>query len=443
MKNIAVLFTAAVVFVFSLTARQEEGKILIRNATIVPVEGETLQRGDLLIEDGKIEAVAVEIPVPEGAKIIDASEMFVYPGFIDGYTHLGLIEIAAISSTVDMREMGRENPELKVAWAINPHSVHFKTSRINGTTTALVAPSGGTFPGLSALVKMDGWTIDEMLVSDMATSFINFPMTPRPPRGARIGSQKETTMDVTSKLVEKIKEYLGEARHYLELKKLAAENEKVLMPDLNPKYEALEPVLKGTLPVIISVEKAKDIELALKFVKEEKIRAIFRGCAQGFKVGEKIKEAGVPVIIDDLYTGPSEPEDGYDAPFRNVVELAKAGVTICFSSGVDPSVSKDLPYHAARAVAFGLNWEEAIKALTINPATIFGIDDRVGSIKVGKDADLFITTGDPLDLRSEVKHLFINGKEVDLNNWWKTLYDTWKERPLKAVKDGLRDQAPY
>jgi len=148
-------------------------------------------------------------------------------------------------------------------------------------------------------------------------------------------------------------------------------------------------------------------------------------------VADRIKEAGIPVIIDDLYRGPLEPEDGYDAPFCNVGELVKAGVQICFSTGHDPALGKDLTYHAARAVAFGLDRDEAIKALTINPSQIFGIDDRVGSLKVGKDADLFITTGDPLDLRSEVKHLFINGKDMDLGNWWETLYDTWKKRPIK------------
>jgi imidazolonepropionase-like amidohydrolase len=425
---IAVVILAMAVFVLS---QSTGNKIMIKKATIVPVEGEILEGADLLIENGKIAALGVSLSTPEGAKVIDAAGMFVYPGFIDGYTYLGLNEIVSIASTVDVREMGKENPELKAAWAINPHSVHFKTSRINGTTTALVAPSGGTFPGMSALVKMDGWTIDEMLVEEVATSFINFPMTPRVSGAEKIGTTTETKVDVTAKLVEKIKEYLTEARHYLKLKRLAAEDAHIEAPDLNPKYEALAPVLDGTLPVMISVEKAKDIELAIKFIQEEKIKAIFRGCAQGFKVADKIKEAGIPVVIDDLYTGPSEPEDGYDAPFRNVGELVKAGVLICFSSGIDPGVSKDLPYHAARAVAFGLDRDEAIRALTINPARIFGIDDRVGSLKVGKDADLFITTGDPLDLRSEVKHLFIDGKDVDLNNWWKTLYDTWKERPIK------------
>ncbi|MFQ6037640.1 MAG: amidohydrolase family protein [Candidatus Aminicenantales bacterium] len=431
MKKILILAAVVVFLAFFLLGGQGKTRVLIRNATIVPVEGETIEKGDLLIEEGKIAAIGREIPAPEGARVIEASGMFVYPGFIDGHTHLGLMEIGAIASTVDIREMGKENPELKVAWAINPHSVHFKTSRINGTTTALVAPEGGTFPGISALVKMDGWTIDEMLVREEAASLINFPMTPRPPRGARLGPRREVKLDVAARLVKKIKEYLKEARFYLERKKQAAEDPALKAPEVNPKFEALAPVLDGRLPVILSVEKAKDIELAITFVREEGLRAIFRGCAQGFRVADKIKEAGIPVIIDDLYRGPSEPEDGYDAPFRNVVALAEAGVLFCFSSGTDPAVSKDLPYHAARAVAFGLDRDEAIRALTINAARIFGIDDRVGSLKVGKDADLFVTTGDPLDLRSEVRHLFINGREVELNNWWDTLYETWKTRPKR------------
>lgn len=430
MKKLIIIAVILVIAVIVLLA-QDGTKILINDGTIVPVEGDTLQKGDLLIENGKIAALEEDISAPSGAKVIDASGMFVYPGFIDAYSHLGLMEIAAIASTVDIRELGKENPELCVAWAINPHSTHIKTSRINGTTTALVAPAGGTFSGISAIIKMDGWTFQEMVVKEKATSFINFPISPRPTRGARLGPRREAKVDVTAKLVEKIREYLNEARHYLKLKKLAAEDPHLSAPEINPKYEAFAPVFDGTLPVIISLEKAKDIELAIKFVQEEKIKAIFRGCVQGFKVADKIKEAGIPVIIDDMYRGPSEPEDGYDAPFRNIVELAKAGVMICFSSGPNPALGKDLPYHAARAVAFGLPKEEAIRGLTINPAKILGIDDRVGSLKVGKDADLFITSGDPLDIRSEVKHLFINGKDLDLSNWWDSLYENWNRRPIK------------
>ncbi|HVP91089.1 MAG TPA: amidohydrolase family protein [Terriglobales bacterium] len=405
--------------------------ILIKNATIMPVVGEKIDQGQLLIQDGKIAGLGKSLTAPEGALVIDAAGQFVYPGFIDAYSHFGLAEISAIPSTVDVREMGKENPEMRAVWAVNPASVHFGTSRVNGTTAALVAPSGGTFPGISALLRMDGWTVQEMAVSEAAASLINFPMTPRPAGGEGGGQQQESKVDVTSKLVDKIKDYLKEARRYLRLKKDAAADPKLSPPETNPKYEALAPVLDGRLPVIISVEKSKDIELAIKFVQEEKLKAIFRGCGQGFKVADKIKKSGIPVIVDSLYVGPSDPEDGYDAPWRNVSEMAKAGIMICFSSGDDPGAGKDLPYHAARAVAYGLSHEEALKALTINPAKVFGVDNRMGSLEVGKDADLFITTGDPLDPRSEVKHLFIAGRHTDMKNYWEDLYEKYKSRPIK------------
>jgi imidazolonepropionase-like amidohydrolase len=429
-KLIIILVSTVLASAAILSSQAEPAKLFIKNATIVPVVGERIEGGSILIEDGKIKAVGKALQAPADAKVIDASGMFVYPGFIDSYSHLGLAEIGAIPSTTDYREMGKENPELRVAWAINPHSVHFGTGRVTGTTTALVAPSGGTFPGISALIKMDGWAFPEMVVKEVATSFINFPMTPRPV-GEGVAVQKEAKEDVTSKLVEKIRDYLKEARRYLELKKLAVGDPSVKTPEYNAKYEALGPVLDGTLPVIVSVEKAKDIELAIKFVQDEKLKAIFRGCAQGFKVADKIKQSGIPVIIDSLYTGPSEPEDGYDAPYRNVVELAKTGVLISFSSGDSPAQGKDLPYHAAKAVAFGLPEEEAIRALTINPAKIFGVADRLGSIEAGKDADLLIATGDPLDMKTEVKQLVINGRAIDMSNWWETLYDKFKKRPEK------------
>jgi len=431
MKRLAVILASIILATAPLLSSQaERARLFIKNATIVPVVGERIEGGGILIESGKIKAVGKALQAPADAAVIDAAGMFVYPGFIDSYSHFGLAEISSISSTTDFREMGKENPELRVVWAINPHSVHFGTGRVTGTTSALVAPAGGTFPGISALVKMDGWTVPEMVIKEAATSFINFPMTPRPV-GEGLAVQKEAKEDLTSKLVEKIRDYLKEARRYLELKKLAAADQSVKAPEYNAKYEALEPVLDGTLPVIISVEKAKDIELAIKFVQDEKLKAIFRGCAQGFKVADKIKQSGIPVIIDSLYTGPSEPEDGYDAPYRNVVELARAGVLISFSSGDSPAHGKDLPYHAAKAVAFGLSPEEAIKALTINPAKMFGVADRMGSIEVGKDADLLIAAGDPLDLKTEVKQLVINGRAIDMANWWEALYQKFKSRPEK------------
>jgi len=435
MKRLIILAAIVALLAVMLLAGPNGGDdpkaILIKNATIIPVVGDRIEQGQLLIQDGKIAGLGKSLTAPEGTLVIDAAGQFVYPGFIDAYSHFGLSEIGAIPSTVDVREMGKENPELRVIWAINPGSVHFGTSRVNGTTTALVAPAGGTFPGLSALVKMEGWTAQEMAVKEAATSLINFPMSPRSTGAEGVSQQAESKVDVTSKLVDKIKDYLKEARYYLKLKKDAAADPKLTPPQPNPKYEALAPVLDGSLPVIISVEKAKDIELAIKFAQDEKLKAILRGCSQGFKVADKIKKSGLPVIVDSLYVGPSDPEDGYDAPWRNVAELAKAGVTLCFSSGDDTAAGKDMPYHAARAVAYGLDHDEAIKALTINPARVFGVDKRLGSLAVGKDADLFITTGDPLDPKSEVKHLFIGGRHTDMKNYWDNLYEKYKTRPIK------------
>ncbi len=400
---------------------ESKNSILIKNATIIPVTSEKIENGSILIENGKIKEIGKEIAAPEGAKVIDAKGKFVYPGFIDGFTHLGLIEISSIPSTVDVQETGKFNPELRVAWAINPSSVHFATSRINGITSVLVSPRGGTMPGLTALVKMDGWTFPEMVLKEVATSVINFPVTPRFGRGE--GREQATSQEeAASKLVEELKNYFKDARRYLEIKKIS-------MPPSNRKFDALEPVINGEIPVIISVEKAKDIELAIKFVQEEKIKAIFKSCSEGFKVADKIKKAGIPVILGDLYTFPSEPEDGYDAPFTNPLKLYEAGVLFCFSSGGSPAIAKDLTYHAARAVAFGLPHSKAIEALTINPAKIFGVENRVGSLEIGKDADLFICDGDPLDIRTNITNLFINGKEVDLSNWWTELEKKWSNRP--------------
>jgi len=372
------LFSLALIFLACISLRSEQDLHrvwAIKDARIVTLTGPPIEKGTLVIRDGLIEAVGAGIPIPKDAEVIDGAKLTVYPGLMDG---LGQSLLKLPEEKMDMSRIS---------------SGEF-TDKDRGIT-----------PGLTAF------------------DYINLSNA--------VFEKYHKKEDVTSKLVEKIRDYLKEARRYLELKKLAAGDPGVKAPEYNAKYEALGPVLDGTLPVIVSVEKAKDIELAIKFVQDEKLKAIFRGCAQGFKVADKIKQSGIPVIIDSLYTGPSDPEDGYDAPYRNVVELAKAGVLISFSSGDSPAQGKDLPYHAAKAVAFGLSHEEGIKALTVNPAKIFGVADRLGSIEVGKDADLLIATGDPLDMKTEVKQLVINGRAIDMSNWWETLYDKFKKRPEK------------
>ncbi len=422
---VAILATLAV----AATAPAATRTICITNGHLVPVVGEPIPNGDILIEDGRIAAIGVDLDVPPDAEIIDATGLFVYPGFIDAFSTFGLEEIGSIAATRDTRELGRENPELRASWAINPDTVHIATSRLNGTTAALVAPAGGTFPGQAALIKMHGWTLPEMLVADGVAAIITFPTTPKPPGEAAIATAEKPKVDLAAKLIERIAAFLGEAERYLRRREAARRDPSLPPPPYAPKYEALRGVLDGTQPVIITVEKAKDIELALAFAREHKLRLILHGCAQGYRVAAAIRDAGVPVIVDDLYSGPSEYEDGYDGAWTNVAALAREGVTVCFSSG-SALTGKDLPTFAARAVAFGMDRDEAIRALTINPARVLGVADRLGSLEVGKDADLFLTTGDPLQITSEVRVMLIGGEVVDLDaNWWNELYQKWSRRP--------------
>lgn len=428
MKN-RVLLSVAIIATCATFALAQSNTILITDGHLMPVVGEPKEGADLLIVDGKIQAIGVDLTAPDGAEVINAEGLFVYPGFIDGFSSFGLEEIGSIGATADSREIGRENPDVRAAWAINPDSVHIAVSRLNGTTSAVVAPSGGTFSGQAALMRMAGWTFPEMAIEETVASLINFPTTPKPTGEAAITKQEKPKVDIATKLVERISSYLDDARTYWRIKEAAAQDESLSPPPFDSKLEALKPVLDGELPVILTVEKAKDIELALEFAAEEELNVILRGCAQGFKVVDKIKASGLPVIVDNLYTGPSEYEDGYDAAWTNVVAMAEAGIKLCFSSG-GATTGKDMPYFAARAVAFGMDHDEAIRALTINPAEIFGVADRLGSLEVGKDADLFLTSGDPLQITSVVKTMIIGGKSVDLaDNWWDQQQRKWGARP--------------
>ncbi|HDJ22641.1 MAG TPA: amidohydrolase, partial [Candidatus Aminicenantes bacterium] len=218
-----------------------------------------------------------------------------------------------------------------------------------------------------------------------------------------------------------------EARYY-EKRRLAAQKNTLLpYPDFDEKLEALLPVVQGQLPVMISVYAENDIKQVIKLVKEEKLKAILFGVHDGWKVANEIAQAGLPVVLDSLYNMPVRWEDGYDALYRNPAALVKAGVKIAFSSQ-SASVAKDLPWHAAKAVAFGLEAEEALKAVTINPAEIFGVADQMGSLEKGKLANIVLTDGDILEIKRHVKHLFIEGQEIDLSNYYTELLHKFEKR---------------
>ena len=429
MKRPAVILAAFAVLAATLAAARPEGArlIAITNARIIPVVGAEIMRGTILIEGGRIAAVGADVAVPAGAQVVDATGLRAYPGMIDGYSSLGLVEISAVAATVDNRETGRINPQARALEAIRYDSMHIPISRSNGITAAIVAPAGGFVSGVSCLLKLDGWTHREMAVKPAAALHIELPGL-RATRGGQAGGRRGSASPQPDgpALLAELKGLLDGARAYEKRRDAAAADRRLALPGYDETSESLLPVVKGELPLMISAHGEKDIRAALKFVRDESIQAVFYGVEQGFKVAGELAAARIPVVLGSLYDLPPVWEDGYDALFRNPGILARAGVKIAFSSS-SASVAKDLPYHAAKAAAFGLDRGEALKAVTINPAEIFGVAGTMGSLEKGKAANIVLADGDILELRTNIAKVFIDGRETDLSNRYTELLEKFKK----------------
>jgi imidazolonepropionase-like amidohydrolase len=419
----AVLATASSL---ALSGPAQDKVIAITGAKIVPVVGNDIPNGTILIRGGRIEAVGAGVAVPAGAEVVDASGLIAYPGMIDSYCELGLNEISGVAATVDTRETGRINPQVRALEAIRYDSMHIPISRSNGITAALVAPSGGVISGQSCLLKLDGWTNREMLVKSPAAMHFEFPAIRggRGGFGGRGGGQERAG---TPQIIAELKALFADARAYEKRRDAAEKNALLPLPEYNETYEELLPLLRGEVLAMISVHSDTDVKAVIKFVQEEKLKAVFYGVEQGWKVADEIKAAGIPVVLDSLYGMPPVFEDGYDSIFRNAGVLNKAGVKIAFSSS-SSSTAKDLPYMAAKAAAFGLDKKEALKAVTIYPAEIFGLGETMGSLEKGKVANIVLADDDILELRTNVVKVYIDGKETDLSNRYTELLEKFKKR---------------
>ncbi len=423
---IACLVQSAVALDTEKTGQSDQGLLAIVNARIVPVVGQEIPSGTILVENGKIKALGPDLKIPSGTRIVEARGLTAYPGMIDSYSSLGLVEISGVPATVDNRETGRINPQVKAIEALKYDSMHIPIARSNGIVAAVVAPSGGLIAGQSTLVKLDGWTNREMVIKESLALVVELPGLRGGRRGFMgLGAQQAAVS--TEQALTELKELFDKARMYEVRREQAAKNLLLPRPDFDETSHCLLPVVKGELPVIFSVQADKDILQTIRFVQEQKIKAILYGVHQGYKVAEEIKQAGIPCLIGSLYEQPPVWEDGYDSLFLNPVLLHRAGVKIAFSSS-SSSAAKDLPYHAAKAAAFGLDRLEALKAVTIYPAQIFGVDKLMGSLEAGKLANIVLAEGDLLELGTRIEKVFIEGREVDLNNRYTELLEKFRKR---------------
>lgn len=410
-------------------AAGERGTYAIRDAKIHTLSSAgTLQRGTVVIADGKIAAVGANVKIPAAAQIINGQGLEVYPGLINGWSNIGLTEIGAVPATNDASEMGDYNPHLLAYTAFHPASEHIPVARVNGITTSVSAPSGGVISGQAVLIHLDGWTVEEMALRKSAGMVFNFPSLDAP-RGFGFGGGRGTRRQPFSEIkrnyekrLTELSELLESARHYAKARETNPATER------DRKLDALVPVVKGEMTVFVEANTARDIKNAAEFAKKEKLKTVIQGGREADKVTDILKKENIPVILGSIVALPTREDDPYDARFTLPRDLAKAGVKFALSSPSSSDV-RNLPYEAGFAQAYGLPHEEALKAVTVNPAEILGVADRVGSIEPGKIADLVVTDGDLLEIRTQIKTLFIGGKSVSLETKHTRLYDKYLNRP--------------
>lgn len=396
---------------------------LLRGGTVHPVSGPEIASGAVLVRDGRIAEVGARIAAPRGARVIDIKGLHVYPGLIDSATEIGLSEIGSVRETNDATEIGDFNPQLRAIVAVNPASEHIPVTRANGITSVITMPDGGIVCGQAALIHLDGWTWQEMEVRPSAAMILRFPVIQttgaRSAESARRTPYPEARRNYERRLRE-LQEFFEQARRYQKAKAAGP-----LEKDL--RLEAMQPVLERKLAVVVLAQRERAIREALKFAEKEQIRMILAGGEEAWKVAGELKAQNVPVILGPTLRLPSHEDDPYDKPLTQPGELQKAGVKIAFGT-FSTSASRNLPYQAANAVAFGLPYEEALKAVTLGAAEIWGVADQLGSIEKGKLADLIVTDGDPLETRTQIKYSFIAGKAADLESKHLRLYKKYMER---------------
>ena len=426
------LLTVAVLISTSLNAQEVPGApqqepIVLKNATLHPVDGKQIDNGMLLIEDGKIAAIGKKVKVPKGSKTIDLDGKHVYPGLFEAHTQLGLTELAAVRATNDYRESGSINPNVKALVSVYPDNVIIPVTRSNGVLFALTAPTGGLIAGKSAVIQLDGWTYEDMSVKAEAALQVAWPSQGLSARVRARLSAKDLASAKQKKveMLKKLTEFFAASRNYRD-----ARNAPDSTQPYDARLEAMIDVVDGKTPMMVSANGAAEIQSAVNFSLQEQVKLIILGGYDAHECASLLKKYDVPVIIGAVHRVPRRRSDEYDRSYSLAARLQKAGVKFCIS-GTERSKTwnaRNLAYHAATAATFGLSMDDAIRAITLSPAEILGVDDQIGSLTVGKDASLIVTDGNPLEIRTNVLRAYLQGREVDLSNRQLRLYKKYQQK---------------
>lgn len=415
-NRIFALLFALVCSYYSLFANDEtpgapqQKPIALTNAKIYTITQGVIQNGTIVFDKGKITAVGQNVQIPADAQIINCDGKFVYPGFIAPASTIGLVEIEAVRSTRDVSESGIYNPNAKAEVAYNPDSEIIPTIRSNGVLLANVIPDGGIISGRSSLMMLDGWTREDIAlkrVTGLSVQFPRFSVFTAP----YIRQSADEQRKENAKRLQELTDYFEQARMYSEAAKNGlTENQKDI------RFEAMRAVFEENLPVLFDAGEEKQIRAVVQFAQKFNLKAVIVGGNDALKCSDLLREANIPVILQKVHSVPRRDEDGYDAPYTLPAQLAAAGVKFALSDGGSWQ-QRNLPFEAGTAIAFGLNENDALRALTLTPAEILGVAGKVGSLEVGKDATLFVSKGNALDgMTNSLDFAFVQGRSVSLSS---------------------------
>jgi imidazolonepropionase-like amidohydrolase len=399
----------------------------IVNARIHPISGPTIERGGVVMRGGRIEAVGANVTPPAGAQVVDARGGDVYPGFIDARTVIGLNEPGA-RGFEDVSEMLDINASLRAQVAYQADSDAIPVARINGITTVAVVPSGGLIGGQVAVMNLDGWTWEDATLRPTAGVSFQFPRIGGGGGfgggggggGGQANRKYEDLKKERDARLAIVEELLNRAKAYAKLPPADRRT------DWN--LEAMAPIVEGRQPLFVNASGEREIRDAVEFADRMGVKIVITGGLEAPLVAPLLAEKKIPVILGSVLTLPGREDAHHAATYRAAGELARAGVTFAFGTGSYQNV-RLLPYEAAISVAWGLDRARALRAITLDAATILGVADRVGSLEPGKVANLFIATGDPFEMSTQFTRVFVNGRDVGLQSKHTELYERFSKRP--------------
>jgi imidazolonepropionase-like amidohydrolase len=416
-------------------APQQGRPVALTGGTLHTVAGGVIENGTILFEDGRITALGTNVAIPSHAERIDVTGRHIYPGLVDAHSQMGLFEIGGFDVTIDVNELGDFNPNARAHVAFNPESRHIGVARSNGVLVTVSSPAGGLISGHSAAMMLDGWTWEQMTLKPEAGLIINWPSAAAPafggfgggpPGGPGRGRNVEAQYNES---IARLSGWFAEARAYRTARAAAPGRHAS-----DARLEAMIPVVEGRVPVVIQANELRQIQDAVTWAGEEGLRMVLLGGRDAGYVAPLLAQRQIPVLVTSVLASPSRAWEPHDASYALPAELHRAGVRVGITGAASAPYAHRLPYEAGAAIAYGLPADVALRAVTLHPAEFLGFADRVGSLEVGKDATLLITTGSPLEYATIIEQAYIEGRRIDMEDAHRRFFEKYSEKVRQSVR---------